>query len=170
MKTLTKNCLNCQKAFEAPVRDLKRGRAKYCSLSCSSIHTKSLKPKPKSNCICAFCSTEFYLKASKLKASKSGLYFCKRVCKDAAQRIEFGLIGIHPAHYNNGTHCYRDVAFRNYKLVCNRCGYSKHPEVLEVHHRNCNRTDNSLENLEIICPTCHEENHFLEGTGKWRKS
>jgi hypothetical protein len=48
------------------------------------------------------------------------------------------------------------------------CGYDKHPEVLEVNHKDIDRTNNSVENLEILCPTCHEEFHFLTVTGKWR--
>jgi len=44
---------------------------------------------------------------------------------------------------------------------CERCGYKKY-EILHVHHKNRNRNDNSMENLEIICPNCHYEEHYLE--------
>lgn len=43
---------------------------------------------------------------------------------------------------------------------CERCGYNK-TEILQVHHRNRNRGDNSSENLELICPNCHYEEHYL---------
>ena len=168
MRTITKNCLNCQKIFEASLRETKRGNGKYCTQSCASIHTKSLKPKPKPNCICAFCKAEFYRANSKQLASKSGLCFCSRACKDAAQRLENNFKEIHPPHYSNGESIYREMALRNYPNQCNRCGYNKVPEILEVHHRDCNRDNNQLTNLELLCPNCHSENHFAEKTGGWK--
>ena len=50
-----------------------------------------------------------------------------------------------------------DVRGRN----CERCGYNKY-EVLQVHHKNRDRNNNDLKNLELICPNCHYEEHFLE--------
>lgn len=44
---------------------------------------------------------------------------------------------------------------------CERCDYSKY-QILEVHHKNRNREDNGLENLALICPNCHAEEHLLE--------
>jgi hypothetical protein len=44
---------------------------------------------------------------------------------------------------------------------CERCGYNRH-EILQVHHKNRKRTDNNSDNLEIICPNCHYEEHYLE--------
>jgi hypothetical protein len=49
-----------------------------------------------------------------------------------------------------------------------RCGYNRCVGILEVHHKNRDRSDNRLENLEVLCPTCHYEEHFLTGTGKWQ--
>lgn len=43
---------------------------------------------------------------------------------------------------------------------CERCGYDKR-EILHVHHKNRNRLDNRKENLEIVCPNCHYEEHHL---------
>ena len=44
---------------------------------------------------------------------------------------------------------------------CERCGYGKY-EILQIHHKNRNKKDNEKENLEIICPNCHYEEHYLE--------
>lgn len=46
---------------------------------------------------------------------------------------------------------------------CEKCGYNKY-EILQVHHKNKNRNDNRIENLEIICPNCHYEEHYLENS------
>jgi len=44
---------------------------------------------------------------------------------------------------------------------CERCGYSK-TEILNVHHKDRNRSNNNLSNLELICPNCHAEEHYLK--------
>lgn len=44
---------------------------------------------------------------------------------------------------------------------CERCSYSK-IEILHVHHKDRNRNNNDLRNLELVCPNCHYEEHYLE--------
>lgn len=47
------------------------------------------------------------------------------------------------------------------KGPCNRCGK---PEALDVHHRDGNHLNNSLENLERICRGCHNLAHKQKGS------
>jgi len=51
---------------------------------------------------------------------------------------------------------YRKLAFEYYKPphVCVVCGFGI-PDVLEVAHVDGNRKNNKVENLVILCPTCH---------------
>ena len=44
---------------------------------------------------------------------------------------------------------------------CERCKYNK-VEILQVHHKNRDNKDHRLENLELVCPNCHYEEHFLK--------
>jgi 5-methylcytosine-specific restriction endonuclease McrA len=44
--------------------------------------------------------------------------------------------------------------------ICERCGYNNQ-NILQIHHKNRRRSDNSIENLEILCPNCHYEEHIL---------
>ena len=44
---------------------------------------------------------------------------------------------------------------------CERCGYAQ-VEMLHVHHRDRDRSNNDASNLELICPNCHYEEHYLE--------
>ena len=46
---------------------------------------------------------------------------------------------------------------------CERCKYNK-IEILQVHHTDRNREHNELSNLELVCPNCHAEEHYLENS------
>jgi len=50
---------------------------------------------------------------------------------------------------------------------CERCGYNKIPEILQLHHKDGNRKNNTRENIILLCPNCHEEVHYLEKTGRY---
>ncbi len=109
---------------------------------------------------CAYCGKKFVRSKSKLKNSKSGLYFCCREHKDLAQRIESGFKEIQPSHYGNSInniHNYRKNAFCNYAHKCAICGWNEDIDVLEVHHIDENREHNDLDNLIILCPICHRK-------------
>lgn len=166
---LTKTCLNCPTTFEARPIDVQRGHAKFCSRSCFHSHMhKQRKPKPP-NLTCAYCQAPFYRNATKRRKSKSGLFFCCKNHKDLASRLSFGLTKIQPSHYGlgNGIYAYRRNAIEHYGAACQNCNYNKIVEVLEVHHIDRDRTNNTLTNLRVLCPTCHDETHFLSKTGKW---
>ena len=53
------------------------------------------------------------------------------------------------------------------RRACDLCGWGDYAEVLEVHHINHDKKDGRLENLQLICPTCHGVQHFLEKSGKY---
>lgn len=50
---------------------------------------------------------------------------------------------------------YRKLAFEHYPPICAHCGFGV-PTVLEVCHIDCDRQNNAVENLVILCPTCHK--------------
>jgi len=62
---------------------------------------------------------------------------------------------------------YRSTALSVKEQKCERCGYSKYPEILVVHHTDRNRKNGVKENLELLCPNCHEEEHFLNSDGRF---
>lgn len=57
--------------------------------------------------------------------------------------------------------------FKERGVTCERCGYSK-KEILHVHHKDRDRKNNHFSNLEIICPNCHYEEHYLERGSRGR--
>jgi hypothetical protein len=153
----TATCLYCHQDFKARKQDRKRGLAVYCSRKCWGLAHRGSKNLPH-NATCAWCGKPFRRGPQKLKLSKSGLHFCGRDCKDKAQCIN-GLKEIHLPHYGTGFSSYRERTLSTRTPVCAKCGYDKFVGVLVVHHADRDRTNCSDDNLTILCPTCHAEEH-----------
>jgi HNH endonuclease len=155
---IIKLCLRCRGRFTTELRYIKRGHGKYCSRRCSARSQPKKHHKP--NFTCALCTNRFYRRPSRLKHTKSGLLFCSRSCKDTAQKIG-GIKDIQPPHYNNGNseHGYRRKTLRHRKHICAACGYRRSVKVLTAHHIDWDRDNNSIDNLCLLCPTCHREIH-----------
>jgi len=107
---------------------------------------------------CATCKKKKWKVKSKVNNGKNGFNFCDRKCKDKAQRIG-GIIA--PSH-SGKRKGYRVKAFRTLPHICNRCGYKRNERVLQVHHKDEDRTNSKISNLEILCPTCHVELHAVQ--------
>jgi len=159
------SCKTCNSTFWSPkhmIQKVLKGRCastlEFCSRSCQSKSlSKSILHK------CKNCSSSVSVAKSRIKKSKTGLFFCNKSCA---------------AIHNNATRpkltpnkrAYRVKAFKALANECNDCGYSKYMSVLQVHHKDKDRTNNKISNLEILCPTCHYERHYLESSGCYSNS
>lgn len=160
------NCLNCNEDVWVENKEIARGFGKFCSRKCSAKHRVNNLTPLEPNVKCALCKKDFYLCESKQDASKSGLYFCCRKHKDAAQRIG-GIKEIMPAHYGTITKTddsghYRKIAFSKKPKICERCGYHENEAAIIVHHKDRNRMNDSEDNLEVLCCNCHAIEHWSE--------
>lgn len=123
---------------------LNRGRV-FCSIECYGISNRKEIP-------CIICG--------KLILAGKNKKTCSRGC---ANTLRSGI------KYRQGgpkdkVKSYQALKTRLLKLrgsMCERCEYKK-VEILQVHHRDKNHANNCLENLELICPNCHYEEHYLE--------
>lgn len=168
---MIRNCNHCNKEYNAEPRYLKRNQGYYCSRKCAANGNISTRCKKRDNniVVCAYCDKRFPKRLSAIKKSKSGLHFCCRQHKDLAQRLG-GLKEIQPSHYGTSkVPEYRQKAFENFEHKCFDCGWNKHSTILEVHHKDEDRSNNSLENLVILCPTCHQVRHLNNNTGRYTK-
>lgn len=141
------------------------------------------------NTSCIICSTRVYRKPSQIERN-NGNVFCSQRCYGINCRREVPCVicqkpilgSLHKktcsrtcSNKNRAGIKYkigrpRDKAqkARHIKLQllrergtkCERCDYNK-GEILQIHHKNRNKYDNRHENLEIICPNCHYEEHIL---------
>lgn len=146
-------CDYCNKEYLKPLRFANKLKHTFCSKECSKkFHENKIEVE------CAFCNKKFKKIKSRLN-TKSGLSFCCRKCKDEAQRLENNFKQLWPSHYESNLHTYRALAFRNLPHKCARCGYDSDIDGLDVHHKDGNRQNNKLENLIILCGTCHRIVH-----------
>ena len=155
----------CGAVFDAPEKEVRRGNARFCSLSCAATVNAKERYASRPKVPCAFCFVEFYPRGN--RKPKHGLFFCCRAHKDAAQRLG-GISAIQPSHYGTGTEVrsYRTTAFRSYPPRCNRCDFDRYQQILVVHHRDRDRSNNTVENLEILCPNCHAIEHYVVEQGE----
>lgn len=109
--------------------------------------------------------------------------YCSEKCRNAyvnhRWRVNKGLIespgvgsggnqlGQKNHQYKTGIGTYSKRAFDHYGRKCNRCP-SK--QKLLVHHKDEDRSNNELDNLEVLCKRCHQEHHCKRDLlGKYTK-
>lgn len=147
------SCLICKKlVYRRPCDIIKNGGHVFCSSACYGKYQIIAKP-------CLVCG--------KLIPSGLNKATCSRSCSNIHRTgIKYKL---NPPSKN------KVVNERQQKLKlislkgnkCERCSYAR-IEILQVHHKDKDRNNNELVNLELICPNCHYEEHFLEKS--WLKN
>ena len=147
-KLYTKHCEVCGTIFRVPKHVM--ARRKTCSLKCRGIQTRTRR-----EVTCDLCGKKF--ESTPSKQSRSKFNFCSRKCKDYAQSIYGGdkFASLRPNHYGIGRTVYRRVAILKYGPKCSRCGYDENRVALQVHHRDKDRSNNKVDNLEVLCANCH---------------
>jgi len=138
------NCSVCKKLIYRRPSQIKSGKV-FCSLICRGISDRKEIP-------CSVCG----------KLILSGLN--KKTCNRACANIQRTGIKYHLGSPRDKVKSQQALKIRLLKergKKCERCDYDKY-EILQVHHVNKNRNHNNLENLLLICPNCHYEEHLLE--------
>jgi hypothetical protein len=137
-------CLICKKEIYRRPVEIARGRV-FCSQECYGLSNRNETP-------CVVCRTPILASAHKKT--------CSRTC---ANKHRTGIL------YKRGSPHDKVKDQRSIKLrvfvdrqgKCERCSYDK-KQILNVHHKDRNRDHNDLSNLELLCPNCHAEEHYLE--------
>ena len=140
------NCYICNKAiYKRPSQLKKNGGRAFCSIDCFGISCRKENP-------CVVCG----------KMILGGLN--KKTCSRSCANINRIGIKYHLGRLKDNVTSQRALKVRLIKIrgkTCERCNYNK-TEILQVHHKDRNRNNNELNNLALICPNCHYEEHFLE--------
>lgn len=78
---------------------------------------------------------------------------CSKGCSNSVFRSEEN-----NPNWIDGHSTYRIRALKHYNNKCNRCGFDN-PKALEIHHKDKNRENNDISNLEVVCANCHTIEH-----------
>lgn len=138
--TEIKTCLNCNDVIE------NYGK-KFCSQSCSAMYNNKLRGVEKK---CLNCDTI-------LKDSRRNC--CSHKCdKEYKEKLRFEKI-------ENGDTTLHHKQYKKYLIhvhgeKCMKCGWNEvNPTSgkvpIELEHIDGDSTNNSLDNLELLCPNCH---------------
>lgn len=88
--------------------------------------------------------------------SKSGNMYCSRSCANTTNNRIYKQ-GVNHPNYKGLYTSYRKIALRTYPNKCCVCGYNEDVRILEAHHIDGNRKNTDIENLCLLCPTCHRK-------------
>ena len=140
------SCFICKKAIYRRPFEIKTSEGRvFCGAVCYGIACRKEKP-------CAICK----------KPILAGLN--KKTCSRSCANIQRTGIKYHlgsPRDKVKSQQALKLKLLKEHGNKCERCSYAKY-EILQVHNKDRNRNHNELSNLELICPNCHYEEHFLE--------
>jgi len=151
-------CLTCEKEFNKKPAQIKKRPKHYCSRECSGIGSRTMIEVE-----CGVCSKKILRRPSAIESTKFGTFYCSKSC--AAIKNNSRRTGESHASWKGGVATYRKIALREKGSICNRCGYSAIEKILQVHHVDHNRANNEINNLEVLCPNCHAEEHYVKYGG-----
>lgn len=132
-------CPICGKEFD--FISCRSNKAKYCSRSC---YYKAQHLKGSIDVVCKQCGKVFKTSPSHKRV------FCSRECKR-----EY-MLNFCTDSFASIKRCLKR---RGRLESCEVCGYSEHPEILGVHHKDGNHNNNTITNLQVVCPICHSLAH-----------
>lgn len=146
-RTTLKNieCKYCKKIFKP-----KNKKAKFCSKECSHKGTSNTKFS-----ICATCGKSMYVIESRIGRQK----FCSGDCYHKYNLMKNDSKGYSMVYCNK-----RKKNIRTHiKLVLDYLNLDNIPKGYNIHHRDCNKNNNILENLVLLNTAEHAKLHNALG-------
>ncbi len=151
-------CEECRGVFLVRPYRIRRGRVRFCSVSCGTKHRNRVDNPARREDVRA--------KISANHANVSG-----------RNNPMFGRGGELAPGFIDGRNSisgdtWRKIALTKKEPVCEICGARPKGRQLHVHHRDKDRSCNSLSNLQILCATCHNtaaHPRMRDGMGRYEK-
>jgi hypothetical protein len=149
-KKQSKVCKNCGREFTT----WESRTTKFCNKKCYGDWMRKT-----TMIVCEYCGIEFHRRHSELSAKH---HYCSRNC--------FALARLKKLPRNRHTKGLRNMLLKRDKLIkCCKCGFNV-PAILVVHHKDGDRRNNNLSNLQILCPNCHSLLHYTTNSGIYSKN
>ena len=117
-------------------------KAKYCSQKC---YHKAMNRKGTVEYKCQHCGKNF------LDAPSHKRKYCSKACVNKSAKETFK---------PKFTTVRKAMLTRGLLNKCERCGFDEFPQILGVHHKDRDRNNNDMTNLEVLCPNCHSIEHM----------
>lgn len=116
---------------------------------------------------CLNCGKEFEHRSSSYNK------FCSNKCQGEFTRKEYirkwknGELNINPEKLPNYI---KEYLFEKSSYKCEKCGFEgynivTHNTILQIHHIDGDASNNSEENLQVLCPNCHAMTENYGNTG-----
>ena len=147
-KKIHRYCLVCGKEITGG----DKGRRKFCSHTCSATYNNSLRVKKER--FCKNCGKSL---------SNRQVVFCSSECQNDFKYKEF--IDKWRKREITSNSCdvsryIRKFLFEKNENKCQLCGWGEenpitHNIPLQIHHIDGDCTNNTEENLQLLCPNCH---------------
>lgn len=139
-QTVERNCTHCDKLFNAPIAEINRGNARYCSLSCAAHGNNAFRQaNPRYNKHCIHCGKEFI--------TDTGFHtYCSDRCKSKSA-------------YERRKRSRSICSLYLFDLPCAICGWKE--STRDLHHivPIANNGTNTDDNLITLCPNHHRMTH-----------
>jgi len=131
-------CKQCESIFLVDCCVVRKGRGLFCSISCGVTFRNLYNNYSKMD--------DVRKRISDNHADVSG-------CNNPM----FGRKGVLAPSYKDGRSSmkgdtWRRIALIHKEMVCEFCGVT---EGVHIHHKDKNRKNNSLDNLQVVCVSCH---------------
>lgn len=138
-------CVVCSKPIYRRPFEMERNNGNvFCSNACYGFKCRKEKP-------CVICGKSILASAH------------KKTCSGACAKTHRAEIKYKINSPKDKVKSYQSLKIRllNQKgRKCELCGYDKY-EILQIHHKDRNNKNNEFNNLQLICPNCHCEEHYL---------
>jgi hypothetical protein len=143
-------CVICGKTYSSKPNWQKRGR-KCCSMKCRNEAQKTGEFVK-----CHICGKAVWRTPRDFRDSESQQFFCGKHCQTIWRNHRY--TGENHSNWKGGKASYRKRLLRTRRVRKCRVCDNNDERILTVHHKDKDRNNNCVENLEWLCCNCH----FLE--------
>ena len=149
-----RQCCVCKKKIWLKPAHIRKGWGKYCSKKCQGKGQRNGQWLD-----CDHCGKSIYRTPKDFARSESKKFFCSISCHCAWENKN-RRSGENAPNWIAGQRVYKSLLIRaGVKRICGQCRL-RDERVLVVHHRDRNRRNNRLNNLQWLCMNCHTLEHL----------
>lgn len=139
-------CLVCATpVYRRPAEITRSGGNVFCSSTCYGKHSRKEHP-------CIVCGAPIQAHMHKKT--------CSRACANTT-RTGTTYDTSRPRDKVKDQHALKTRLFEKRGKKCERCGYALF-QILQVHHKDRDPTNNTLKNVVLLCPNCHATEHYFK--------